>query len=59
MHRGRSGREAGPRVYPAGGRGLNPRLWYAPGHQAAMHRLPVTAWEELHRELLEDEEGAA
>ncbi len=35
------------------------RLFYAPGHRAAMNRLPEAVWEQLHRELPEDEEGAA
>ncbi len=35
------------------------RLFYAPGHLAAMNRLPAVVWEEVDRDFSEDEEGAA
>ena len=35
------------------------RLWYAPGHRAAMNRIPAAAWDQIHREQTEDEEDAA
>ncbi len=34
------------------------RLFYAPGHRAAMNRLPAVVWEEVERDLSEDEEAA-
>ncbi|QIN81100.1 hypothetical protein GBA65_21950 (plasmid) [Rubrobacter marinus] len=33
-------------------------LWYAPGHRAAMRRIPAAAWDQLQRELEDDEEAA-